>query len=100
MKSIKRWIALPLGALIFLIGAILFPLPIPLGIPLMVIGLAVLALNPLMLRAFRRWRGRHPEASRRIGAVVPHLPAFLRRIAHRTTPPVRKAPGAPPTVQA
>jgi len=90
MKSVKRWIALPLGGLIFLIGLILFPLPIPLGVPFMVIGLAILAFHPVMRRALRRWRGRHPEANRRIGAIAPHLPAFLQRFVHSTQPPVRR----------
>ncbi len=83
-KQTLRWVSLPIGVVLFAVGAVLFPLPIPLGAILMVLGLFVAAFNPLVLRRLRRIRKRFPKASAKIRAITPHMPGFLRKFLNRT----------------
>ncbi|MBE0469454.1 MAG: hypothetical protein IBX55_08130 [Methyloprofundus sp.] len=39
---VKKTLLLVLGSIIFVIGMILFPLPVPFGLPTMVVGLAIM----------------------------------------------------------
>lgn len=83
-RTIRRWAVLPIGAIVFMIGALTFPLPIPTGLALMVTGIAIAAINPLVLRWFKRKRKRFPRANANIRRMTPHMPAFLQRILKRT----------------
>jgi hypothetical protein len=87
LKYMMRWIALPAGLLIIIVGAITFPLPVPTGLTLMVVGMTVAAFNPLVLRWLKRTRKRFPKANARIRRVAPHLPEFVRRVLRRTDTP-------------
>lgn len=89
-SKIIRWTALPVAFFLLVLGAITLPLPLPTGIILIALGLAVATFNPLMLRWIKRVRRRYPETSAKIRNVTPMLPAFLRRILNRTDSPVRK----------
>ena len=84
MKTLLQWIALPIGLIIFSVGAITFPLPIPTGLILMLLGLSVAALNPLMLRWLKKKRKLYPEANQKIRRVAPRLPKFIQRILRKT----------------
>ncbi|MCJ9427664.1 PGPGW domain-containing protein [Kordiimonas marina] len=83
-RHILRWLALPVGALMLVLGAITLPLPIPTGLLLIAAGLGVIAFNPLILRWIKRTRKRFPHANHKIRQVTPHLPGFLKRILTRT----------------
>ena len=52
---IKKSLLLTLGCIIFIIGVILFPLPIPFGLPTMIVGLAIMfkASNKVKRRAIK-----------------------------------------------
>lgn len=39
---LKRVVLTSIGGIIFIIGLILFPMPVPLGIPTMIIGLSII----------------------------------------------------------
>jgi len=90
LKHIIRWLALPVGLVIFLLGAITFPLPLPTGLILMVFGLAIAAINPIILRWVKRTRKKYPQANQKIRKVTPHVPGFLGRMLKRTDNPERK----------
>lgn len=83
-KRLIRWLALPIGLIIFLVGAIMFPLPIPVGLILMAVGLAIAAMNPIMLRFIRRIRKRYPATNKKIRGITPMMPTFIRRFLKRT----------------
>ncbi len=53
---LKKSLLLGVGGLIFIIGMILFPLPVPLGLPTMIIGLAMMfkASNRVKRNVIRR----------------------------------------------
>lgn len=84
IKNMLRWIALPAGLIIFLAGAVTFPLPLPTGLILMIIGLMVAAFNPLVLRWIKRTRPKFPVVNDKIRRVTPHAPGFLGRFLRRT----------------
>jgi hypothetical protein len=59
---VARWALLALGALVFLAGVILTPLPGHLGLPLLVVGLMIVLRNSFgAKRRFLRWQRRHPK---------------------------------------
>lgn len=84
MKTLLRWIALPVGLIIFIIGALTFPLPIPTGLILMVVGLSIAAINPVVLRWLKNIRKQYPGANQHIRKAAPYMPKFVRRIIRRT----------------
>ncbi|MCK0068858.1 hypothetical protein [Kordiimonas laminariae] len=84
IKKLLRWAALPVGGLVFIVGAITFPLPLPTGLILMVVGIAIACINPLVLRWVKRKRKNFPETNEKLRKAEPHLPAFLRRFLRRT----------------
>ena len=90
MKVVKKWVMLSVGLVIFIIGAILFPLPIPFGLILMIIGLSMMATHPAVLRFLRRVRNRFPKVSARLHQVTPHLPGPLKRFIRSTEMPRKK----------
>lgn len=83
-RRFLRWMALPAAIILLALGAITLPLPLPTGIILIALGLGVAAFNPLMLRWIKRVRGRYPETNRKIRSITPSMPAFVRRVLHRT----------------
>lgn len=84
MKTLIRWIALPLGLIIFVIGAITFPLPIPTGLILMIVGVSIMAFNPAMRSWLKKTRKKFPETNLHIRRIAPYMPKFVRRAIQRT----------------
>ena len=84
MRKILRWIALPIGIGLIIVGLIILPTPIPIGLILIAVGLVISAFNPLMLRYIKRKRKKYPNASQKIRHVTPKLPQFLQKILRRT----------------
>jgi len=69
------------------VGVVLAPTPVPLGVVLAVLGLALLAHDSKLLRGLiRRLRARCPEASAKAHDLRHRLPALLRRVIERTDP--------------
>lgn len=72
---IARWtlrrIFLAIGIVIVAVGLVLTPLPIPVGIPLMVLG-AVITVNSSTTakRMFLRWLRRRPGVTRRLSQTI------------------------------
>lgn len=68
-------------------GAILTPLPIPVGLLMLSLGLLLLARDSRwMRRRLRALRGRHPRLSRRLTRLGGHVPAGLARLIRLTEP--------------
>ena len=87
IKTLLRWAALPIGLIVFVIGAITFPLPLPTGLILMIVGITIAAANPLVMRWVKRTRPKFPKANAKIRYLTPHMPAFVRRFLRRTDTP-------------
>lgn len=76
-----------LGIAAVLAGIMLIPLPVPLGLPGIGVGVALLAMDSAPLRRLLQdWRRRYPVASARIRVSAKLLPEGLRRIIDNTEP--------------
>ena len=76
-----------LAVVLMLIGALMFPLPIPLGAILMVCGLALLIFaNDRLRLLIKHLRQRSARFNRAVTRVLGILPGWLRRIIQRTDP--------------
>lgn len=76
LGEITRWavtrLLAVLGVAVFLVGLVLLPLPIPLGVPFMLIGtLMVLNTSTAAKRAFLRYLRRRPGLLAKVRAVSP-----------------------------
>ncbi|MEM8884725.1 MAG: hypothetical protein AAGD14_11695 [Planctomycetota bacterium] len=73
--------------LIFAAGVVTFPLPIPIGLLLMAIGLALMAsTSPSLLRRLQRFRSRHPRLNRGLERIEPKLFGRLQDTLRRSRP--------------
>ena len=86
-----------IGWVLIALGIVLFPLPIPLGIILLVPGFAlVVAESRFLQRLVRVWRRRYPGLDARIHGIRPRMPAFVRKIIDVTDPRRRSRKTPPP----
>ncbi|WP_430462117.1 PGPGW domain-containing protein [Thalassolituus sp. LLYu03] len=84
---IRRSIHSIAGFLLVIAGIIITPMPIPLGIILIILGLSMLASSVPAVRHFLRdTRGRYRVFSARLNHMKPRLPAFARRLIEDTDP--------------
>ncbi|MEC8444591.1 MAG: hypothetical protein VXZ05_10325 [Pseudomonadota bacterium] len=84
---IRRLVTLICGFTLIVLGAIITPLPIPVGLVLIIIGLAlVIPALPGTTRKLRQWRRRFPALSARLNQIATYLPAFVRRAIQMTDP--------------
>ncbi len=90
-----RFLSVVLGAVLCVIGVILTPLPIPLGLPLVAVGLAVLISSSQLVRDWvRERRTKNPGLEHMVVGVERRLPPRWRIPFVRTRP--RKPPGVNP----
>lgn len=76
-----------LGICVLLVGLVLFPLPIPFGFMLIVIGVALLIYaSDAVADTLRGYRSRHPRLNQRILHLGQRMPASIRRLFERTEP--------------
>lgn len=82
-----RMFYLWLGWPILIVGALVTPLPFPIGIPMMIVGLFMLArgshwVREKIIRTRRKW----PQFSAKLNALKTAMPAPIRRFLLRTDP--------------
>lgn len=88
----KRLIYLTIAIACLLVGAITLPMPIPLGIPLLAIGIALMILISKTVRNWmRNIRIRYPSFDEKLRTAENYLPRPLRR-ALRVSAPRSKPP--------
>lgn len=84
-----NFIAIAFGVLLVVSGAVVAPLPIPFGIPMMIIGITILiARSPLAARLFTSLRRRWARFDGWIEVLEMHAPAVLAEVLRRTRPDV------------
>lgn len=75
------------GWFMVLAGLIITPLPIPVGLIMVILGLSLLTWKSHFLRNwFRKLRSRYSEVSSKLKKVTPSLPRFLRQAVELTEP--------------
>ncbi len=93
----QRLVLFCTGLVVFVAGLILFPLPIPLGLPLILVGLSLLVSSSLYVRRLlQRLRLHYPVMCARLEQVKPHMPLFIRRMIDRTHPDAHDIHEDPP----
>ncbi|MGR9046211.1 MAG: hypothetical protein ACU83N_13010 [Gammaproteobacteria bacterium] len=70
---LKKSLLMTVGGIIFVAGMILFPLPVPLGLPTMIIGLSIMLkashkVKRIMIKLFKK--NRHSEQAWRKGRAL------------------------------
>lgn len=76
-----------LAVVLMLIGALMFPLPIPVGAILLISGLALLVFaNDRLRLLIQRLRQRSPRFNQLVTRLLTILPGRIRRIMQRTDP--------------
>ncbi len=84
---IKRSFKMVTGILLLLLGIIITPMPIPLGIILIILGLSMLVSTIPQVRAFLQFlRRRYRVFSYKLNRIKHHLPAFARQLIEDTDP--------------
>ena len=74
-----------LAALIIVIGLVLVPLPVPFGVLIILLGLAMLlSVNPRAQRKVMQLRRKHPRLNYWMHEVTKRAPRFLRAVLHKT----------------
>ncbi len=70
-----------------IVGAIVLPMPIPLGAILMTLGIALLvAQSPFAASQFRRFRHRHLKFDGIVRKIEDRLPSWLAKVLRKTDP--------------
>jgi hypothetical protein len=81
------------GWLLVIGGGILTPLPVPVGLLCLALGLALLANDSLWVRRrIRRLRARYPVFSERLAHAGRRAPRWLARAIRRTDPGAKRGP--------
>jgi hypothetical protein len=90
---IKRSVNLVIGFFLVICGIVITPLPIPVGLILIVLGLSLLVPA---LPVLRRWlivtRARFPNFSSKLRSIRHRLPKFARNLIDHTEPQTEPAP--------
>ena len=69
------------------VGAVILPTPVPIGLIMMIVGLALVAPESKWLQGWlRRRRAAYPDFSERLVAWRPRLPGIARRVIDLTDP--------------
>ncbi|UXD87746.1 PGPGW domain-containing protein [Thalassolituus hydrocarboniclasticus] len=84
---IRRSVKMVTGVLLLLLGIIITPMPIPLGIILIILGLSMLVSTIPRVRTFLQFlRRRYRVFSHKLNSIKHRLPAFARQLIEDTDP--------------
>ncbi|MFY0610612.1 MAG: hypothetical protein JXQ99_03715 [Hyphomicrobiaceae bacterium] len=82
-----KFVSITAGAILFLAGLIVFPLPVPFGAVMIVAGLVLLVSSSAMIaRRLRSFRQHHPGANKVIQAIEDRLPERWKKAFRRSDP--------------
>ena len=89
--GLRRLLALAVGWLLLLAGILITPLPLPIGLVMLVLGLAVLVRRSRFVRRrIRNLRSRYPAFSERLRRLEPKVNATIARTLRQTDPSNRE----------
>jgi|TARA_R110002096_G_scaffold436096_1_gene667417 Putative transmembrane protein (PGPGW) len=87
LKTIKRPLKLVVGSVMFVVGIITAPFPLPIGQFVALIGLSLLVSESHWLKTkMQKLRRRLPLIGRQLQRVHPHMPKFLKKVIDDTDP--------------
>jgi hypothetical protein len=86
-----RAVILVVGVLLIIVGIPVTPMPIPLGLPMVITGfLMVASVSPGLQKWIRRKRGSNPKLDERIMSARDKVPGFIRKLIDLTAPKDRE----------
>lgn len=86
---ICRGVTLVSGVLLILMGLVILPLPIPVGLLMIILGVSLIVpAIPALGRFLTRMRRRYPVTSHKLNRISTKLPGFIRRVIRDTDPDV------------
>ncbi|MEO0972150.1 MAG: hypothetical protein AAFX85_03580 [Pseudomonadota bacterium] len=95
-RSIQAWSVRLIAVVLLVAGLIVFPFPIPLGLPMIVVGLALLiSSSDASADLMTRVRRRHPRLDNALRRAEPKIPSMFRSPIRKTDPLLRDAQSAP-----
>ncbi len=84
---IRRSVTLVGGVLLIVAGLLVLPLPVPVGLLMIILGVSLLVpAIPALARYLKRIRRHYPITSQRLNHISPRLPGFVRRVFDETDP--------------
>ena len=84
---IRRSVTLVGGVLLIVAGLLVLPLPVPVGLLMIILGVSLLVpAIPALARFLKRIRHRYPITSQRLNLISPKLPGFVRLVIEETDP--------------
>ena len=87
-----RWLRLGAGWFLVVTGAIIAPTPVPIGLIMVAVGLAILATESRFIRnALRQARRRFPAFCAKLREVKHRVPGFARRVIDETDPTTERS---------
>ncbi len=87
VKNIGNAVLIVVAAIFLVLGLITLPLPLPTGIPLIVLASILLVLVSKKVRnLLRRYRQRHPSLNRSIESSKSYLPTAVQAKLSETDP--------------
>ncbi|GGA69830.1 hypothetical protein GCM10011369_09370 [Neiella marina] len=91
LDDMKRMILSVTGGVLLVVGLILIPMPVPIGLAMTISGLALLIhSNDTVRHYIRDCRQRYPNLNEKIRRAGAALPKPLRRIVSRTKPLIQR----------
>jgi hypothetical protein len=80
LGELRRYAIIVLAVICILAGIVIAPLPLPLGIPLILVGISLLIIEvPFMRRQFLALRKRYNRLDKFIDSIEHRLPERLRK---------------------
>ncbi|MBW8191573.1 hypothetical protein K0504_11040 [Neiella marina] len=87
----KRIVLSVTGSVLFVVGIILIPMPLPIGAIIAIAGLALLIhSNEFVRQTIRNWRQRYPDINEKVRRATVALPKPLQRVIRRTKPVINR----------
>ena len=86
-KMLKRPLKLFVGWVMFIVGIITAPIPLPIGQIVALIGLSILVSESHWIKTrMQRARRRLPSVGKQLNRMHPYLPRFLKKVIDDTDP--------------
>lgn len=88
---IKHSAKITAGLLLVILGILITPLPLPLGLLTMLVGLSILvSALPGLRHRLRQLRSRYAKTSHKLNQLKEHFPQFAQRLIEETDPKKHK----------
>ena len=87
LQNFKKPLKLTIGTIMFVVGIITAPIPLPIGQIVALIGLSILVSESHWVKTkAQKFRRKLPSLGRQLMRMHPYLPKFLKKVIDDTDP--------------